>query len=114
MITSGFEDIEQDPRNLDGGAHKAMYVQKNFTDHTFDAKISYYSWAQEKAAKGNFKSKTDQFLWEYHAEGLSTRQISPRIGLEQSWTSRKIAKIRTYLQEMQESMASMSMQMAIG
>lgn len=79
-------------------ARRSAHIDFN-TQIQFDAKFSYYQWAREKLNYGEFRSDTDKLIWEYHSKGLSTRDISPRIGLEQSWTARKVARIKTYLKD---------------
>lgn len=102
---AGFEDIEKD-----GGRKETQLMRrmsKNVqTTEMFEANISYYQWAREKAQVSNFKSTTDRLIWEYHAEGLSRSEIAPRVGLEGSWISRKLQYIEQYLKH---SIGSMSM-----
>lgn len=74
----------------------------------FQQRVNYYSWAKAKLNDGRFDSERDKLIWEYHADGLSTRQISPRVGLEQSWCVRKINKIKTKLATQFEALGSMS------
>ena len=104
---TGFVDIE----NLNGDIidHKTPLDLIKFKDfqtaHQFQAKQNYYQWARSKLSSAQFKTTKDKLIWEHHSEGLSTRQISPRVGLEQSWTCRRINKIKTYLMN---SIGSMS------
>lgn len=80
--------------------------------YLYESKVSYYQWARSKLNDGRFDSEKDKLIWEYHAEGLSTRQISPRVGLEQSWIVRKINKIKSNLKEQMETFGSASMAIA--
>lgn len=92
-----FEDIERGDQLTDEKG--APNLRRKETQHpeVFHAKQSYYQWARSKLNDGRFESQKDQLIWEYHAEGLSRRQISPRIGLEGSWVTRKIKRIENYL-----------------
>lgn len=116
---SGFIDIEE--RNGLKGRQiftksikydDAINQQEIVGLELFQQRVNYYTWAKSKLNDGRFDSERDKLIWEYHTEGLSTRQISPRIGLEQSWTVRKINKIKSYLRDQYEMIGSMSMQMA--
>ena len=93
---TGFQDIEKNDE-LRTGSWSHEIRQDLQTYHTFQARQSYYQWAQEKAQTARFSSTTDRLIWEYHSEGLSRRQIAPRVGLEGSWITRKIHKIKEYL-----------------
>jgi len=92
----GFDDIET--KTYDNHETKRLKVLNSFKSaEAVEAKINYYSWAREKVHTGSFKDDRDRMIWEYHVEGLSRRQISPRVGLEQSWITRRIHKIESYL-----------------
>lgn len=98
---NGFKDIENLEEDfVDRNSLAARCTHIDFhTKIQFDAKRSYYQWARDKLIDGKFRSDTDKLIWEYHSEGISTRTISPRVGLNQSWTARKVARIRTYLKD---------------
>lgn len=82
-----------DHKNVDD-----LVYRKDFQTQTqFDAKIRYYTWAEQMLHLGSFRSMRDQVIWEYHSDGMSRRKISERVGLEHSWCSRKIVEIRAYL-----------------
>jgi hypothetical protein len=92
----GFEDIESRPYK-NSEAYYLKFKKDFSSQDCLEAKTSYFCWAREKLYSGNFKSDRDRMIWEYHTEGLSTRQISPRVGLEQSWIVRRIHRIENYL-----------------
>ena len=109
LMMSGFQDIESGNGFTDhGSAEEIVQRHKDFHDsNAYEARMSYYQWAREKATVGAFREKVDQEIWEMHAEGISQRQIGPIIGLSQSWLSRKINRIERYLLM---TMASISME----
>lgn len=90
----GFEDIENMRGDLIDSS-SALNLRKDFqTQMQFNAKQSYYQWARSKANEGNFKNETERLIWESHAEGLSVRKIEPLVGLNYSWISRKLNKLK--------------------
>lgn len=96
----GFIDIEKDPRNLDNKTiHKFYQLQDAQSTYQFEEKRSYYQWAQEKANTAHFHNPKDKLIWEYHSQGLPRRAISPLVGYEQSWITRKIKKLEGFLKE---------------
>lgn len=110
LPANGFTDIEN--RNGDLIDHKTTLDFISRKDaHTaiqFEAKQSYYQWARTKLNDGKFRSDRDKFIWECHTEGLSTREISPIVGLQQSWLVRKINKIKSHLTTQLDAIGSMS------
>lgn len=88
---TGFVDVEKQTFSV--GPRSSEFLEVN----TYNAKLHYYSWAQSMLHYGQFRSTQDRIIWEHHSEGLSRRQIAPRVGLEQSWVTRKIQKIEGYL-----------------
>lgn len=102
---SGFTDIEDSIGLKDRGSLQALESKSAI----FHSQQNYYQWARSKLNDGRFNSETDRLIWEYHTEGLSKRQIAPRIGLEQSWTGRKINLIKSYLKEAYDSVGSITM-----
>lgn len=94
----GFNDIEKGMMLVDHKTIDDLAYRKDFhTQNQFEAKQSYYSWAEQMLHLGSFKSLRDQMIWEYHSDGLSRRKISERVGLDDRWCSRKILRIREYL-----------------
>jgi hypothetical protein len=99
---TGFVDIERITDNLK--------IHNDFqTINNFQAKQNYFQWAKEKLNNTEFHSQRDKLIWEYHSDGLSSRKMSPRIGLEQSWLFRKVNQIKDYLTQI----GSMSCQLAV-
>lgn len=94
-----YEDIED--ANGDLTDHQSildLYQRKDFqTVEVYQAKIEYYSWAEQMLEKADFKSQKDKKIWKYHIKGFSRREISPKVGLEGSWISRKVKIIQKYL-----------------
>lgn len=112
---AGFTDIENSHGDIIDHKTGLDFIAKNdfHTQIQFDAKQNYYQWARSKLHDGNFQDDRDKLIWELHVEGVSSRQISPRVGLEQSWTVRKINKIKDYLKDQLEAIGSMSFSQAI-
>lgn len=92
----GFEDAE---KALGSAQANYNYPPEDAGSVFQNSRGSYYRWAREKLSSSEFKSHTDKIIWEYHSEGMSRREIAPRIGLEQSWITRKLHKIEKYLKE---------------
>ncbi len=112
LCKTGFVDLEANERNLDSKATANLRHLTQFQEGIFEARRSYYQWAKEKLDYSEFRSEKDKLIWEYHSEGLSTREISPRIGLEQSWCVRKINKIKAYISDQAKTLGSMTFQMS--
>lgn len=104
LAKSGFEDLEDNIGLKD--RHFNQTLERNI--ETFHERVSYYSWAQEKAQSGKFYSAKDKLIWEYHAKGWSQPQIAPVFGHSQSWICKKINFIKTHLMNQIESIGSMS------
>jgi hypothetical protein len=112
LESSGFVDIEDGEFFTDHRSAQDLAQRRDFqTQDVFAATCSYYAWARSKLSEGYFTSYRDQRIWELHSEGLSRRKISPIVGLEGSWITRKIHKIEEYLQT--GSVCSMSCQLAL-
>lgn len=106
---SGFTDIETSKKRCDRTDLLDLSDKTTFQTHTvFVAEKTYYQWASEKLTTANFKTVTDRLIWECHSEGLSRRDISPRVGLEGSWISRRIKKIKEELESQVQAIASVS------
>lgn len=109
LKSNGFTDIERGDYLTDHKSIIDLQALKDFQTHSaYEARVSYYQWAREKLNDGSFSSERDKLIWEYHAEGLSRRQISPRVGYEHSYISRKIKGIAEYLKNQAYSVASAS------
>ncbi len=109
----GFEDIEKGEQLVDEGQRFLLDNKAFQSPQTFHAQVNYYQWARSKVNDGEFKAERDKLIWEYHSEGLSGRQMAPRIGLGQSWLSRKIHKIENYLKDQMNQLGSMSFSQGI-
>lgn len=74
---SGFDDIEDDQERLK--SYSSIFVRKdqrmNALD-TWQAKAAYYSMAEQFLNDFEFESKFQRIVWEYHANGISIRDIS--------------------------------------
>lgn len=81
--------------------HNSLYLldcRKDFkSTEAFEMKQNYSIWAARMLEHGSFRSLRDQMIWEFHAEGLSRREIAEQIDLGDRWCSRKILQIREYL-----------------
>lgn len=98
LKASGFEDIEKGMRLVDHKTVEDLAYRKDFhTQNQFEAKVNYSLWATQMLELGSFRSMMDQMIWEYHSDGLSRREISERIDLNDRWISRKIIQIKSYL-----------------
>lgn len=70
---SGFQDIESDEDNL------KVWSSVFFARHSIEqiqAKQAYYQMATNFLEDNNFENKRDRIIWEYHANGISYRDIS--------------------------------------
>jgi len=68
----GFEDIEQDEENL------KVWSQVFFGKHSIEqiqAKQAYYQMATNFLEEYPFETERDRIIWEYHANGISAREI---------------------------------------
>lgn len=74
---SGFEDIEGDEDNLKIWS-STYFAHKLRTTHSgsWQAKASYYSMAERFLQEYKFESNLDYAVWEYHANGISVRDIT--------------------------------------
>lgn len=112
LTEEGFFDIEkQDRLRTTNASHE---IRKDLqTTMQFDARCSYYQWARNKLNEGRFDSTKDRLIWQYHSEGVSRREMSPKVGLEQSWVTRKIHKIESYLKMQAEIIGSVCFEHAV-
>lgn len=95
LSDQGFEDLEKNDE-LRVTYHSIENIQAFQHQQVYQAQYSYYEWAQSKI-NSKFRSQADKLIWQLHSEAYSQREISPHVGLEQSWVNRKIQKIRQYL-----------------
>lgn len=110
---SGFTDIEISRKRCDRTDLLDLSDKTQFQTQTaFYAEKTYYQWASEKASTAKFNSITDRLIWECHSEGISRRDIAPRVGLEGSWVSRRIQKIRKQLETVGHIVSTASFQVS--
>lgn len=103
LQSAGFDDIERRLNSVGGD----LSSRKDFQSiDAYEAKVSYFSWASQMLEQGSFRSLKDQMIWEFHAEGMSRREISERIDLDHTWCSRKIVQIRSYLSQTTASLSA--------
>lgn len=70
---SGFEDIESDQNNL------KVWSSVFFARHSIEqiqAKQAYYQMATNFLGDHKFETRREKIIWEYHANGISYRDIS--------------------------------------
>lgn len=74
---SGFEDIESDEETLKIYS-TVMFsrARSKVNNGGFEAKAQYYQMATSFLEEYKFDSRLDKIIWEYHAEGLSVRDIA--------------------------------------
>lgn len=96
LNNQGFEDIERGSYLKESDL---AYRRQIKDPDLFKAKQNYYTWAQGVLETANFESIKDKLIWESHAEGLSQREIAPRVGIGQPWVARKLKQIEGYLKE---------------
>jgi len=102
---SGFQDEEKNGQ-LRVTAESYHILKDIQTQTQFEARRSYYQWAEIKLEQSAFSSEKDKKIWECHSKGMSRREISPLVGLEHSWISRKIKRIGEYLKTQGQMIAS--------
>lgn len=95
LKNTGFNDIESKAHIRDAGSIEDLKARRDFTSqHTFEARLSYYQWARSMMIHGKFDTRKDKIIWENYAEGATGSEISKFIGLEKSYVTRKILKIK--------------------
>jgi hypothetical protein len=72
LAKSGFVDAEQDEEYLKQGSSARAYLQRPTWRH----QVEYYQMATDMLNTYKFASKVEQVIWEYHANGISTRDIA--------------------------------------
>jgi hypothetical protein len=85
---SGFIDIEPYGKFFRGGSLKWKFNPNDETGHSkdFKAKEEYHYLARQLLNENVFKTNLHKIIWEYHSEGISTRDIAKLL---------KDAKVRT-------------------
>lgn len=74
LKSSGFEDIEQDDGNL--RSWSSSFYRARRAPETLAAIEDYYRLAGHFLHEHEFASETERLIWEYHANGLSGKDIS--------------------------------------
>lgn len=87
-------------------SHSHQIRQDLQTKLQFDAKRDYFLWAEQKAHQAKFNDPKDKLIWENHAKGLTLREMAPEVGLDYSYLSRKLKKIKGYITEQAEMITS--------
>jgi hypothetical protein len=73
LAKSGFEDIENDKQQLKQSSSK---FSEAVVVRTWSAKSEYYSMAGQFLHSYKFKTPLERIVWEYHANGISIRDIA--------------------------------------
>jgi hypothetical protein len=89
LADSGFVDIEPHGKFFRGGslAWKFNLNDANGVAKDFKVKEEYYYLARQLLNENVFKNELHKVIWEYHSEGISTRDIAKIL---------KDAKIKDY------------------
>lgn len=106
----GFVDIEKEKHGFKSYiyANGAGLVEgkKNQYSATYrNSKIEYYRAAEHFLNEYKFKSNLDKVIWEYHSNGISTREISKLLAdakvLKTSYTTiwQTVKRIRTLMKK---------------
>lgn len=94
LTNTGFKDVEKEKDWRTQFGFEFTDETQSTTQDVFNAKVIYSSWAQEKLNLNKFPTEKDKLIWECHVEGQTTREIAPKIDLNQSWISRRISYMR--------------------
>lgn len=79
---SGFHDIENNDESLDkNGLLTSARFNDRMSPDTYKNKEMYYQLAGQFLHENIFPTKLHKTIWELHAEGLSGRDISEKIGV---------------------------------
>jgi hypothetical protein len=71
---SGFDDIESENGQLRGDASR--YIAENPHPNLWEATADYYRLANSFLYDNRFDTELEKTIWEYHANGLSARNIA--------------------------------------
>lgn len=99
---TGFKDLEKSEYQLKTYSSSLDNNQEIQNKYVYEAKQNYFMWASTQVYQKDFKSNRDKIMWEFHSEGLTSKEIAPRFGLEDSWVRRNVSKIRKYLKTQPE------------
>jgi hypothetical protein len=70
----GFVDIEYDDKLFVGVPTSVL--GKRLKDGVWQAKAAYYSMAESFLIEYAFSNELDKIIWDYHANGISVREIA--------------------------------------
>ena len=78
LAKEGFRDIERNPDRLHT-YHSDLFAFQKRLQHSYggqQCKADYYALATSFLNEYKFERELDKIIWEYHAEGISARDIS--------------------------------------
>lgn len=82
LAKSGFKDIEKNEYDFKPNKSSAIFTrttgrsQSSLTPISMAAKRDYYIMAEHFLNDHEFESRLDKIIWEYHANGISVRNIA--------------------------------------
>ena len=76
LKNDGFVDIEQDEDNLKVWSAKFKTAYQKLPKEVWVAKATYYQMAENFLQDYKFATKIERIIWEYHANGISFRDIA--------------------------------------
>lgn len=103
LEATGFIDIENKLKNPSQYSISRIDTESKTQ---FEAKQSYYLWAQAQAEEAKFRSKIDSKIWTEYSKGETFRSMEGSIGLDHTWIYRKVKKIESYLKEQTRAIIS--------
>lgn len=114
LKATGFIDAERDITNSSRSTTTLGCLVDTQNALKFEAKQSFYLWAQRQAEEAKFKSRVDAKIWSQYSSGVTFRSMESTIGLDHTWIYRKVKKIENYLKEQGRSIvASLSYEAAV-
>jgi len=72
---SGFEDVEKDEYFLIRDARSKRIFRSDRSIEYYESVIEYYQLAENFLHDFKFKTEREKIIWEYHANGISMRDI---------------------------------------
>lgn len=102
LKASGFNDIEKNEYDL---KTNSAIRKRDTSKARIEALHMYYSMATDFLNDYKFNSKLDQIVWEYHANGLSVRDVvkllkSVRIKTNRQYVWLIVSRLRTIMKKM--------------
>jgi len=108
LANTHFTDIERNGKLIT--TKDSHFIRVDFqTSYQFEAKRSYYQWAEAKAESEKLNNPKDKTIWFHHAQGKNTCEIAPLVGLNQSNVYRRIEKLEHVLNETTYAIGSTAM-----